>query len=158
MLGQSVRKNDVHPFAVAQALLPGSYVSFETALAFHGWIPHSSSPPSAIMLFWSKRFSRVKSATHSFRALARGAGPAPRRWWQRGGVTGHAALTRFQELLGPGVIQALGDTFLSAQLGNTVHAAQAFEHDADLVSTEKWRRRRAPDILHHLLRRGLRRF
>jgi hypothetical protein len=41
MLGQSVRKDDVHPFAVAQALLPGSYVSFETALAFHGWIPEA---------------------------------------------------------------------------------------------------------------------
>jgi hypothetical protein len=26
---------------VAQALLPGSYVSFETALAYHGWIPEA---------------------------------------------------------------------------------------------------------------------
>lgn len=30
-----------HPFAVAQALLPGSYVSFETALSYHGWIPEA---------------------------------------------------------------------------------------------------------------------
>lgn len=30
-----------HPFGVAQVLRPGSYVSFETALAFHGWIPES---------------------------------------------------------------------------------------------------------------------
>jgi hypothetical protein len=30
-----------HPFAAAQALLPGSYVSFETALAHHGWIPEA---------------------------------------------------------------------------------------------------------------------
>jgi len=28
-----------HPFVLAQALQPGSYVSFETALSFHGWIP-----------------------------------------------------------------------------------------------------------------------
>lgn len=41
ILGPSVRKDDVHPFAVAQALLPGSYVSFETALSFHGWIPEA---------------------------------------------------------------------------------------------------------------------
>lgn len=30
-----------HPFALAQALAPGSYVSFETALAHHGWIPEA---------------------------------------------------------------------------------------------------------------------
>ncbi len=28
-----------HPFALAQSYCVGSYVSFETALAFHGWIP-----------------------------------------------------------------------------------------------------------------------
>jgi hypothetical protein len=28
-----------HPFAIAQALEPGSYVSFETALSAKGWIP-----------------------------------------------------------------------------------------------------------------------
>ena len=30
-----------HPFVLAQALVSGSYVSFETALSFHGWIPES---------------------------------------------------------------------------------------------------------------------
>lgn len=30
-----------HPFVVAQALQSGSYISFETALSFHGWIPES---------------------------------------------------------------------------------------------------------------------
>lgn len=30
-----------HPFVVAQALLPASYVSFESALAYHGWIPEA---------------------------------------------------------------------------------------------------------------------
>ena len=40
-LGQRYRKEPIHPFAVAQALVPGSYVSFETALAYHGWIPEA---------------------------------------------------------------------------------------------------------------------
>lgn len=35
------RTEPLHPFAVAQALRPGSYVSFETALGTHGWIPES---------------------------------------------------------------------------------------------------------------------
>ena len=30
-----------HPFVLAQALQTGSYISFETALSFHGWIPES---------------------------------------------------------------------------------------------------------------------
>lgn len=31
----------IHPFAVAQAFVPGSYVSAESALAHHGWIPEA---------------------------------------------------------------------------------------------------------------------
>ena len=34
------------------------------------WIPHSSNSPAPVMLFLSRRFSRVRSATHSFRAMA----------------------------------------------------------------------------------------
>lgn len=30
-----------HPFVIAQAMQTGSYISFETALNFHGWIPES---------------------------------------------------------------------------------------------------------------------
>ena len=30
-----------HPFVLTQALQSGSYISFETALSFHGWIPES---------------------------------------------------------------------------------------------------------------------
>ncbi|SFG38994.1 Transcriptional regulator, AbiEi antitoxin, Type IV TA system [Novosphingobium sp. CF614] len=41
MLGRRTSNDAVHPFAVAQALLPGSYISFETALAYHGWIPEA---------------------------------------------------------------------------------------------------------------------
>ena len=28
-----------HHFTIAQSLLPGSYISFESALSYHGWIP-----------------------------------------------------------------------------------------------------------------------
>ena len=41
LLGKSYRSDAIHPFAVAQALIPGSYVSFETALAHHAWIPEA---------------------------------------------------------------------------------------------------------------------
>lgn len=39
VLARSFRDFPVHPFALAQAFDAGSYVSFETALAHHGWIP-----------------------------------------------------------------------------------------------------------------------
>lgn len=41
VLDAKLRDNAVHPFALAQALAPGSYVSLETALAHHGWIPET---------------------------------------------------------------------------------------------------------------------
>lgn len=34
-------QTNVHPFAIAQALKHGSYISFETALSYHGWIPEA---------------------------------------------------------------------------------------------------------------------
>jgi predicted transcriptional regulator of viral defense system len=41
MLASKYRRQACHPFHLAQNLVPGSYVSFETALAFHGWIPEA---------------------------------------------------------------------------------------------------------------------
>ncbi len=41
VMAQRYRRDRVHPFAIGQNLLPGSYVSFETALSFHGWIPEA---------------------------------------------------------------------------------------------------------------------
>jgi hypothetical protein len=40
-LGRQYRSDPVHPFALAQSLIPGSYISFESALAHHGWIPEA---------------------------------------------------------------------------------------------------------------------
>src|SRR3546814_4629874 len=66
-----------------------------------------------------------------------------------GCVSGEAPLAGLHELLRPGVIQALGDPFLAAQLGNAVLAAQAFQHDPDLVFGREVPTRRTPDVLPH---------
>jgi predicted transcriptional regulator of viral defense system len=42
LLSSAVKQGKMHPFVLAQALLPGSYISMETALGFHGWIPEST--------------------------------------------------------------------------------------------------------------------
>jgi len=41
LLADRFRDFPGHPFTLAQAFVPGSYVSFETALAHHGWIPEA---------------------------------------------------------------------------------------------------------------------
>jgi len=41
VLADELRDNPVHPFALAQQLQPGSYISAESALSYHGWIPES---------------------------------------------------------------------------------------------------------------------
>ena len=41
LLADRFRDYPAHPFALAQVFVPGSYVSFETALAHHGWIPEA---------------------------------------------------------------------------------------------------------------------
>ncbi len=41
LLSNDYRSSPVHPFALAQNMVPGSYVSAESALSFHGWIPEA---------------------------------------------------------------------------------------------------------------------
>jgi hypothetical protein len=41
LLAEGLRSSPSHPFALAQAFVPGSYVSLETALAHRGWIPEA---------------------------------------------------------------------------------------------------------------------
>lgn len=41
VMARRFRARPAHPFALAQAFVPGCYVSFETALAHHGWIPEA---------------------------------------------------------------------------------------------------------------------
>lgn len=40
-LSNHFRNTPPHPFAIVQGFVPGSYVSLETALAHHGWIPEA---------------------------------------------------------------------------------------------------------------------
>ncbi len=37
-----------HPFTLAQTMMPSSYVSFESALSFHSWIPESVSVVASV--------------------------------------------------------------------------------------------------------------
>src|SRR6266540_2909382 len=48
-------------------------------------------------------------------------------------VAGEPFLARLQELFRPAVVEVLVDPFLAAQLSNAVLAAQAFQHNADLL-------------------------
>ncbi len=41
VLSHEYRRTPVQPFALAQQMVSGSYVSVETALRFHGWIPEA---------------------------------------------------------------------------------------------------------------------
>lgn len=41
VLADKYRDNPLHPFALAQQLLPGSYISAESSLSYHGWIPEA---------------------------------------------------------------------------------------------------------------------
>jgi hypothetical protein len=54
-----------------------------------------------------------------------------------------------------GVIQALRDAFLAAQLSNAVLAAQPIEHDADLVFGREMATGLPPNVLHDPLSRSL---
>jgi predicted transcriptional regulator of viral defense system len=42
VLGEAQRSDPIHPFALGQSLVPGCYISFESALAYHGWIPETA--------------------------------------------------------------------------------------------------------------------
>ena len=71
MLNECFRGYPCHPFVFAQALIPGSYVSFETALAYHGWIPEAVfTTASVVSGRKSKQFEHEKMGFFSFHPLA----------------------------------------------------------------------------------------
>ena len=41
VLANKYRHKPIHPFVLAQHCVPGSYISAESALSFHGWIPEA---------------------------------------------------------------------------------------------------------------------
>jgi predicted transcriptional regulator of viral defense system len=71
VLADRFRDYPNHPFALAQAFVQGSYISFETALAYHGWIPEavyttsSATPGRKTLTFDSGKFGH-----YSFHPLA----------------------------------------------------------------------------------------
>jgi len=71
VLAERYRPNPVHPFALAQALAPGSFVSFETALAYHGWIPERVHRTSSVVRNRkSRQYENSKLGIYSFHPLA----------------------------------------------------------------------------------------
>ncbi len=71
MLNERFRDYPCHPFVLAQAIEPGSYVSFETALAYHGWIPEAVfTTASVISGRKSRQFEHKKMGIFNFQPLA----------------------------------------------------------------------------------------
>ncbi len=71
MLNERFRDYPCHPFVLAQAIEPGSYISFETALAYHGWIPEAVfTTASVIPGRKSQQFEHEKMGIFNFQSLA----------------------------------------------------------------------------------------
>ena len=71
VLDNKYRDNPLHPFALAQMMAPGSYVSLETALAHHGWIPEAVYTTASILPGRkSKNCDHDKLGSFSFHPLA----------------------------------------------------------------------------------------
>jgi len=71
VLADRYRDYPCHPFALAQALVPGSYISFETALAFYGWIPERVFTTASVTPGRkSRRYENEKLGVYSFQPLA----------------------------------------------------------------------------------------
>ncbi len=71
ILNEKYRTNPLHPFALAQSIEPGSYISLETALAFHGWIPEAVYTTASILPGRkTKRYEHEKFGSFSFHPLA----------------------------------------------------------------------------------------
>ncbi len=71
ILADRYRNHPPHPFAMAQALAPGSYVSFETALSYHGWIPEKVFTTSSVVPDRkSRQYEHPKVGIYSFHPLA----------------------------------------------------------------------------------------
>lgn len=71
VLDNKYRDYPLHPFALAQTMEPGSYVSLETALAHHGWIPEAVYTTASILPGRkSKKYDHEKLGSFSFHPLA----------------------------------------------------------------------------------------
>lgn len=75
VLSHAMRKTPVQPFALAQQMSPGSYVSVETALSFHGWIPEAVHVVASLTCGGkSLEFSHDALGQFSFRSITTNSG------------------------------------------------------------------------------------
>jgi hypothetical protein len=75
ILPDKYRSQPCHPYVLAQRLVPGSYVSLETALAFHNWIPEAVYSTACVMPgHKAKEFSYESLGRFTFHPLAIQAG------------------------------------------------------------------------------------
>jgi predicted transcriptional regulator of viral defense system len=71
VLADSYRSHRNHPFSLAQALAPGSYISFETALSFYGWIPEKVYVTASVVPGRKSRYYEdERFGIYRFRSLA----------------------------------------------------------------------------------------
>ena len=71
VLDNKYRDYPLHPFALAQMLEPGSYVSLETALAHHGWIPEAVYTTASISFGTkSRQYEQQNFGRFTFHPLA----------------------------------------------------------------------------------------
>src|SRR4051812_30258813 len=70
-------------------------------------------------------------------------------------IASQALLASLQEVFRPAIVQVLRDPLAATQLGNAVLAAQAFQHDPDLLLGRIMLARRPSDVLDNLLSRFL---
>ena len=71
ILADFFRQNPAHPFSLANAIMPGSYISFETALSFHNWIPeHVQTTACVVPGRKSQKYVNEKIGNFSFHPLA----------------------------------------------------------------------------------------
>jgi hypothetical protein len=74
-----------------------------------------------------------------------------------GRIARQSLLSRLEKIFRPAVIEILDNPLAAAELGDTVLAAQPFQHDADLVFRREVPPGRAPNVFHDLCRRFFRR-
>ena len=152
-----------HPANAVDKLMPWTYVAREHRL--RGTLPtsvgywntaksatpanRSSGSPAAQRLIPVRKVKETRLSRHhrlrSSAAAANQVNPPSAR------------VFRTLQSLRASVIQALGDAFLAAQLGDTVLAAQPIEHDTDLVLGRDMATGLPADVLDHPFSRGLHR-
>ena len=64
LVEEPYRKKDIHPFTIAQSIYGPSYISFQSALSYHGWIPEAVV---MMMSATSKRSKMFENKLGTFR-------------------------------------------------------------------------------------------